>query len=442
MLQLRVVDDPPLGHIDEEHAARLQPPLEEHVLRFDRQNADLGRHDHVVVLGDVVAGRAQAVAVEHGADLAAVGEGDRGGAVPGLHQARVVTVEVLLLLAHRLVAVPGLRDHHHDRVFDRAARHRQQFKRVVEAGGVAAGLVDHGDDALDVGDQVGLKERLAGAHPVDVAAQRVDFAVVGDHAVRVRELPAGERVCAEARVEHAERALHAPVGQVWEVIADLGRDQHALVDQCLRREAGHVERLCLRDVAPVERVAEELADHEQASLERLDVRDLFAAADEHVEHVRLSGQRGRAKHRIVRRHSSHAQEVLAVLLYDVLEEPQSFLLRGLVLRREEEAHAVVVGLGKADTLVRAGVGEEVVRNLDQDAGAVARVHLAAAGAAVLKVLQGRDAVFDHLVRSPPLEVHQKADAAAVVLVSWVVEPGRLRPGGAGGCDRYTGGAAM
>ena len=44
-----------------------------------------------------------------------------------------------------------------------------------------------------VAEQVRLKHGLAGVHPVDVAPQGVDFAVVGDVAVGVGALPAGER---------------------------------------------------------------------------------------------------------------------------------------------------------------------------------------------------------------------------------------------------------
>jgi hypothetical protein len=45
----------------------------------DRQHAGFGRHDDAVVVGDEVARRTQAVAVERRADLAAVGEGDAAG---------------------------------------------------------------------------------------------------------------------------------------------------------------------------------------------------------------------------------------------------------------------------------------------------------------------------------------------------------------------------
>ena len=64
---------------------------------------------------------------------------------------------------------------------------------------------------------------------------------------------------------------------------------------------------------------------------------------------------------------------------------------------------------------------ELVGNLDQDPRAVAGVVLAAAGAAVVQVAQRRQAVADELVRLAPLEVDDEADAAAVVLVSGVVE---------------------
>ena len=60
-------------------------------------------------------------------------------------------------------------------------------------------------------------------------------------------------------------------------------------------------------------------------------------------------------------------------------------------------------------------------DLDQDARAVAGVVLAAAGAAVVEVDQRGQAVADELVRLPPLEVDDEADAAAVVLVLGVVE---------------------
>ena len=79
-------------------------------------HANLRGHDHLVVFGDIVAARAQTVAVEHGANIVTVREHDRGGAVPRFHNRRVKLVEVALLLIHINVGLPRLWDHHHYRL--------------------------------------------------------------------------------------------------------------------------------------------------------------------------------------------------------------------------------------------------------------------------------------------------------------------------------------
>ncbi len=62
-----------------------------------------------------------------------------------------------------------------------------------------------------------------------------------------------------------------------------------------------------------------------------------------------------------------------------------------VTRQEHEAAAVVLGRRQGDAQAGALTAEELVRHLDQDAGAVAGVRLAAAGAAMEQVDQDRSA---------------------------------------------------
>ena len=51
--------------VDEEHPPRLEPPLDPHILRFDRrENTDLARHDDAIVVGEVIATRPQPVAIQ------------------------------------------------------------------------------------------------------------------------------------------------------------------------------------------------------------------------------------------------------------------------------------------------------------------------------------------------------------------------------------------
>ena len=72
--------------------------------------ADLGGEDHEVVVGDNIARRPQAVAIQRRADLAAVGERHRRRAVPGLHHRRMVFVEGAPVGVHRGVLLPSLGD--------------------------------------------------------------------------------------------------------------------------------------------------------------------------------------------------------------------------------------------------------------------------------------------------------------------------------------------
>ncbi len=227
----------PFLEIDQQHLARLQPPLGDDVFLRNRQHADFRRHDDAVVAGDDVARRPQAVAVERGADLPAVGEGDRRRAVPRLHQRGIVFVEGAALLVHELIAGPRFRNHHHHRVRERIAAHGQEFERVVEAGGVGLAFVGDRPQLRDVGAEFRRRHRrLPRRHPVVVAAQRVDLAVMRDHAVGMRQRPGRERVGGEALMHQRQRALEIRIVQVGIIGAELVGEEHALVDHGAARD--------------------------------------------------------------------------------------------------------------------------------------------------------------------------------------------------------------
>jgi hypothetical protein len=72
-----------------------------------------------------------------------------------------------------------------------------------------------------------------------------------------------------------------------------------------------------------------------------------------------------------------------------------------------------------------------VGHLEEHAGAVARVDLAATGAAVIEVLQDLDRLLEDAVRFVPLDVDHEPDAAGVVLELRVVETLLLGADGGG-----------
>jgi hypothetical protein len=136
-LDLVVLDEAARLGVDEEHAPRLQPALADDLALRHVEHADLAREDHEAVVGDDVAAGAEAVAVERRADEGAVGEHDRRGAVPRLHEHRVVLVERAARGVDLGLLLPGLGHHHHDGVREAATREREQLDDLVERGGVA-----------------------------------------------------------------------------------------------------------------------------------------------------------------------------------------------------------------------------------------------------------------------------------------------------------------
>ena len=69
-----VVDDALLLRIDEEHLPRLKTAFVENLFRRNRESPHFRTGNDPVIAGDVVPGRAQAVAVEHAACIASVAE--------------------------------------------------------------------------------------------------------------------------------------------------------------------------------------------------------------------------------------------------------------------------------------------------------------------------------------------------------------------------------
>ena len=424
VLELVVGDDPPLAGVHQEHAPRLQAALVQDLLGRHFQHADLGAHDDAVVAGDVVARRPQAVAVEGGADDGAVGEGDGGGAVPGLHQAGVKLVECPLVVRHLLVPLPGLGDHHHQRLGQGAAAEVEELEAVVEHGRVGAVLLDDRQQLGQVGaEPLGAQHRLPRLHPVDVAPQGVDLAVVDDVAVGVGALPAGEGVGGEPGVHQRDGSLHARVLQLREVEGQLVRRQHALVADRPAGDAGQVEGVTLGLGAVADLVGGALADDVELALEGHLVGEAGSAADEDLRHHRLVGLRPPAERAVLGGDLAPAEDALPLLADDLLQgllaEPP---VGGVGPRQVDHADAVGPRLGQLHPLAIEGFAEEAVGDLQQHAGAVAGIGLGPARAPVVEATEHLDGVLDDAVAAPALDVGHEADPAGIVLVPRIVQP--------------------
>ena len=424
-LQLLVGDDAAEVEVDQEHPAGLEPPLAQHPFRLDRDDAGLRRHDDQVVVRDVVAAGAKAVAVEHGADVAAVGEGDRGRSVPGLHQAGVVVVERPLRSVHVRVVLPRLRDHHHDRLLEGAAREQEELEHVVEAAGVrAVGLDDREGERQIVAEEVALQHAFAGVHPVHVAAQRVDLAVVAHEAVRLRAVPGRERVRGEARVDHRQVGLVVRRREIREERHELAGGQHALVDDHAGRQRTDVEHLRLGEgfvAAQADRRL--LADQVELALEGVLVESVGGSDEELLDDRHgIEGGGADVGDLGAGRHLAPADQFLPAFRDDLLHDTPAQLAFAVVLGQEEDAGREGAGRSQfGPELVRRDPAQQGVRQSGQHAGAVAAVRLAAAGAAVVHPGQHVGGLLHQPVAALAAHVGDEADSAGVVLVGRVVQ---------------------
>ena len=388
-----------------------------------RQHAGFGCTDDQIVVRHDVARRAQAVAVERRPDLPAIGEDHRSRAVPRLHHRGVVFVERAPPHVHRRVLLPGLGDHHHRGMGERVAAHHQQFERVVEGRGI--GLVLEAD-RVKLGQVVAQHRRLhhpfAGAHPVEVALDGVDLAVVRDHAVRVRERPLREGIGREALMDERQGRDHARILQIFVVLADLIGQQQALVDDRAAAHAGHVVLAAVRELELLDRRRRGLADHVELALEGIRHDHVRTAADEDLlQHRLLQPHRRRHRHFGVHRHIAPADQQLPFGPDRALQFLFAGKPRGMFLRQEDLADAVFAERRQLDALPGHLGAVEVVRNLDQDAGAVAHQLVGADRAAMVEVLEDLQTLQDDAVRLVALDVGDEADAAGIVFLTRAVE---------------------
>ncbi len=417
-LHLVVRHDATVLGVDQEHPARLQAALLDDPRRVELEDAGLRGQHHQAVVGDGVPGRAQAVAVEHGSDERAVGEGDGGGAVPGLHEGRVELVERPARGVHLLVVLPGLRDHHEHGVRQRPATEVQQLEHLVEGGRVRRVRGADREQALEVaGDQVRGQLALPGPHPVAVALDGVDLAVVGDHPVGVCERPGRERVGREARVHQRQLGGEAAVRQVGEERLELAGGQHALVDQGPRRQRREVDLgLALGALAQAVGQAVEADTDEPTG----------RGGDEQLPEGRHAVARDLAHDLGVGGHVAPAEDAQVLLRGNGLDRGGGLGAPGLVGRQEGDAHGIRAGDGEVEV---DDVAEEGVRDLRQDAGPVTDERVGAGGTAVLEVAQGGQGVVDDVVSSAAAHRGHHGHAAGVVLELAAVQP---RVGGLGG----------
>ena len=414
--QLVVVDDATAGKVDLEHLARPQTAARQDVLGAHLDGAHLACQHKATVARHIVAGGTQAVAVEGSTQGTAVGKGDGGRAVPGLHEHGLVGVVGAALLAQAVVVVPRLGQQHGRGTRERTAVHDQKLKHIVQNRGVGALAVDDGHHALKIVLQHGaVQVGFAGANPVDVALEGVDLAVVDDKAVGMCALPAGRGVGGVARVDERHGRFDGGVVEVDEETAHLRGHKHALVHDGARAHGAHIEDLVAQGELSVGLLFDGAAAHVQAALKGIAGGRVVRTAQESLQDGGHAGAGCLAQVLRVDRHLAPKEQRHAGLGAALLKHATGILYALVVLREEQHGHAIVALCRQNLAALLSLFAEKVMRNLEQDAGAVAGVLLESGAAAVLQVDQNGQCVVQDLVMALAVDIGKRADATCIVV---------------------------
>src|SRR5262245_14534637 len=141
---------------------------------------------------------------------------------------------------------------------------------------------------------------------------------------------------------------------------------------------------------------------------------------------RLGRLDGLAERRIVRRHVAPSEQRHAHTLDRLRVDVAVDLTPVRVARHEQRADSVFAGLGQFETELVCGLGEELVRNLNENSGAITGARISADRAAMFEVAKDRERVVDDLVRLAALDVGDEADAARILLERRIIKTLRLR----------------
>ena len=217
--------------VHHQHLPRPQPSLLEDALGSDVEHAGLrGHHDQIIFCAHEASG-AQAVAIQRRADRNPIRKRQGGRPIPRFGQTGVVFVEPPHRLVEPVLRFPGCGHQHGQDVGEAAAGYRQQLNDVVQHRAVAAALLDHRlQHPQTVAPDGGAEFRVSRLHPVHVAAQRVDLAVVGKKAEWLGEAPARERVGAVPLMEDGQRRLVDGIGEIAIETRQPRRREQCLVD--------------------------------------------------------------------------------------------------------------------------------------------------------------------------------------------------------------------
>ena len=192
-------NDALFNRIDNQHLSWHESAFDNNVLWIDIQNTDFRCKNQSSIIRDIISGGTQTVTIKRCSYGVTIGKQDCGRTIPWFHHRCIVMIEILLLLLHRILVFPRLRNHQHHRCSKRHAVVVQEFQCVIKHCRVRTGCID---DRIDLVNFLIQQRRghcfFSCQHSVRITADCIDFTIVSDHTIRMGTLPAWHRIGRES----------------------------------------------------------------------------------------------------------------------------------------------------------------------------------------------------------------------------------------------------
>ena len=319
--------------------------------------------------------------------------------------------------------VPRLGQQHGNGAGHIATIHHQELEHIIEDGGVGTFLIDDRQNRFQIlAQNRRVQVWFAGANPVHVALQRINFAIMDDVTIRMGTFPRRGGVRGVARMNQCDCGLHRCIGKVQVETAHLGSNKHALVHDGTCAERAHIEDMALQRMLGIGCLFHHTAAYVQTALKRFAALNVFGATYECLQDGRHTGACGGTQIVGIDGNLAPKQQGQTSLRTTFFENALGNLYATLVLGKKEHSHAVVAFVGKKVTVLLRFLAEEVMRNLEQDTGTIARIVLQTLTTAMLQIDKDRKGIVDHLMRAHTLQVCQRANTARIMLELRTIQP--------------------
>ena len=266
---------------------------------------------------------------------------------------------------------------------------------------------------------------LPRAHPVDIALDGVDLAVVRQVTERLRPTPGREGIGRKARVVHGQRRHGLLVLQIQIVLTHLGSGELPLVDNGAGRQGCYIEVFFSALQGFPDPVGSVVTQHIEFALEGLLIQ-LRRAGKKYLLDLRLFFQRSLPQGAVVLGHQAPAEQGDTQTLGVVHQHATASFAQIGIPREEHHANGVVTRLRQMDPLFRHAVTQHGVGNLDQDTGTITTAHIKTGAATVLHTGQHGQRVLDDCVALFTLQAGDKANATTIMLqIRAIQTPGLL-----------------